>query len=58
MPDRSLRTVTRASSLVIRAISERDNAILEALDEGHTVRAVADAADLTQGAVAKLRDRG
>jgi DNA-binding NarL/FixJ family response regulator len=58
MPDRPLRTVTRASSLVIRAISERDSAILEALDEGYSVRAVADAADLTEGAVAKLRDSG
>jgi DNA-binding NarL/FixJ family response regulator len=58
MPDRPLRTVTRASSTVIRAISQRDSAILEALDEGYSVRAVADAADLTEGAVAKLRDIG
>mgnify|MGYP001818427683 CR=1 FL=1 len=34
MPDRPLRTVTRASSTVIRAISQRDNAILEALGGG------------------------
>ena len=44
--------------MVVRAVSQRNDAILEALDEGYSVRAVADAADLTEGAVAKLRDSG
>lgn len=56
MADATLRMVTRSSARVSRATADRDAAIVAALDEGHSMRAVAEAADLTENTIAKVRN--
>lgn len=52
-----LHAVHEAANAVTARIALRDVAIRRALDAGHSLREVADAAMMSHTAVAKIRDR-
>lgn len=53
-----LTDVARAAARATAALEDRDAAIRRALDQGASLRAVAEAAGVTHQTIANIRDRG